>query len=276
MSLVLLEGLDRVGKSTVAEFFQSKGYELVHLSAPKASDFNAGYTYLDSMVDLLQRGALNDLVIDRTHYGELIWPQIYNRKPLLTSDDFEILREIEESIGVKRILMHDPNTEAHWQRCVDNNEPLTKAQFTRARSMYSTMGQKYGFESITLPNFAKEFGLDYEITETTSKQSQPVVQHQTPSDAIDQAGSAQAKSQSPGSTDQRRLLEKANAINDVLALSRILKNKGPLYDDLESDIRTFLNGKLAAVFGQPESSVLSLTQEEVVFFKAMFKRVKEK
>src|ERR1035437_8657610 len=162
MALVLLEGLDRTGKTTVAEFFESKGYEVVHLSAP-GKEFHAGHSYLDAMVDLLQRGAGRDLVIDRTHYGELIWPQIYNRKPLLGEDDFEILREIEESIGVKRILMHDPNAEAHWQRCVDNKEPLTKVQCVRARSIYASMGAKYGFESITLPAFAKEFGLDESI-----------------------------------------------------------------------------------------------------------------
>ena len=268
MSLVLLEGLDRTGKSTVAEFFQSKGYELIHLSAPKASDFNAGYTYLDSMVDLLQRGALNDIVVDRTHYGELVWPQIYNRKPMLGDDDYEILREIEESIGVKRILMHDPNVEAHWQRCVDNNEPLTKAQFTRARSIYSTMGQKYGFESITLPAFAKEFGLDQSVL---AKQEPllPAVSNEIVSKPKSTAGKLDKH------LDQRQLLEKANAINDVLALSRILKNKGPLYDDLESDIRMFLNGKLAAVFGNTGNNT-SLTPEEVVFFKAMYKRVLEK
>lgn len=274
MSLVLLEGLDRTGKSTVAEFFQSKGYELIHLSAPKVSDFTAGYTYLDSMVDLLQKGALNDLVIDRTHYGELVWPQIYNRKSLLGDEDYEILREIEESIGVKRILMHDPNTEAHWQRCIDNNEPLTKAQFTRARSIYSSVGQKYGFESVTLPNFCKEFNIDVPTIQPHVVDVSDGLNKNT-----DITKSIQAKSapRQPGPTphlDQRQLLEKANAINDILD-KRILKKSGTLYDELENDIRMYLNEKLAAIFGNTEDKP-SFTNNEMTILKAMVKRITDK
>jgi hypothetical protein len=269
MALVLLEGLDRTGKSTVAKFFESKGYEVVHLSAP-GKEFHAGNTYLDAMVDLLQRGASRDLVIDRTHYGELVWPQVYGRKPLLTEEDYEILREIEDSIGVKRILMHDPNAEAHWQRCVDNKEPLTKAQFARARSIYATMGAQHGFESITLPAFCKEFGLDEEL----GPPNKPATQQETSSDAPQQSGNTPQRSQKSGPVDQRQLLEKANAINDILE-KRILKKGGALYDDLENDVRTFLNSKLAAIFGN-SGSVSSLSPEEIVFFKAMYKRVTEK
>ncbi len=266
MALVLLEGLDRTGKTTVAEFFESKGYEVVHLKAP-GKEFHAGNTYLDAMVDLLQRGASRDLVIDRTHYGELVWPQVYGRKPLLGDDDYEILREIEESIGVKRILMHDPNAEAHWQRCVDNKEPLTKAQFARARSIYATMGQQYGFESVTLPAFCKEFGID-ESTLAKQEPLSPAASNET----VSQTKSVAGKNSKP--VDQRQLLEKANAINDILE-KRILKKGGTLYDELEIDVRTYLNGKLAAIFGNTEDKPL-LSADEIAFFKAMYKRVTEK
>jgi len=269
MALVLLEGLDRTGKTTVAKFFESKGYEVVHLKAP-GKEFSAGYSYLDAMVDLLQRGASRDLVIDRTHYGELVWPQVYGRKPLLGEEDYEILREIEESIGVKRILMHDPNAEAHWQRCVDNKEPLTKAQFARARSIYATMGQQHGFESVTLPAFCKEFGIDESTIGETTK---PAVQQETTDSAPDQTGRTPAKLSSRPA-DQRQLLEKANAINDILE-KRILKKGGTLYDELENDVRTFLNGKLAAIFGNTNNGT-SFSPEEIAFFKAMYKRVIEK
>jgi hypothetical protein len=271
MSLVLLEGLDRTGKSTVAKHFESIGYKVIHMSAPPKGQ-NAD-NYLQEMVDIVLSAATNDIILDRSYYGELIWPKIYNRTPLLDDDGMEALRELEEQAGVKRILMHDPNVEAHWQRCVDNNEPLTKAQFTRARSMYSTMGSKYGFESITLPNFCKEFNIDVPGTENLLANKETSDQKRPPSPARATGNTNESSAKKP--IDQRLLLEKANAINDVLALSRILKNKGPLYDDLETDIRSFLNGKLAAVFGQPEDKAI-LTTEEVAFFKAMYKRVIEK
>jgi len=277
MAIVILEGLDRTGKSTVAAYFESKGYQLIHMSAPDKALSQPGYTgpsYLDQMVDMLQKGAVNDIVLDRSHYGELVWPQIYGRKPMLSEDDFEVLREIEESIGVKRILMYDKDAEAHWQRCVDNKEPLTKAQFVRARSIYSSMGQKYGFESVTLPVFVKEYELDPEILAT------PVQPDSAGSQVEPDQPTAQVKSGKPRAAgvkvlDQRQLLEKANAINNILE-KPILKQKGLLYDELEADIRNFLNMKLAEIFGKNTPDSNSFTKEEVAFYKAMFKRATEK
>lgn len=275
MAIVILEGLDRTGKSTVAAYFESKGYQLIHMSAPDKALTQPGYTgpsYLDQMVDMLQKGAVNDIVLDRSHYGELVWPQIYGRKALLNEEDFEVLREIEESIGVKRILMHDKDAEAHWQRCVDNEEPLTKAQFVRARSIYSSMGQKYGFESVTLPAFIKEFDLDPATIEPAVSDG--------PSDAVEPGQSpVKAKGGKPGAArpkvlDQRQLLEKANAINSVLE-KPILKQKGLLYDELETDIRNFLNTKLAEIFGKNTSNE-SFTKDEIVFLKSLIKRATEK
>src|SRR5690606_981748 len=131
MALVLLEGLDRTGKSTVAAYFETLGFERIHLSAPARG--TSPDQYLQDMIDLVSSAANKDIVMDRTHYGELVWPQIYGRKALLDEEAIEALREVENSVGVQRLWMTDDDLKAHWQRCVDNKEPLDKAQFTRAR-----------------------------------------------------------------------------------------------------------------------------------------------
>jgi uncharacterized FAD-dependent dehydrogenase len=276
MALIILEGLDRTGKSSVARHFEEKeGYEVIHLSAPRK-----GITsdeYLQEMVDLISSAAGKNIVLDRSHYGELIWPSVYNRKPVLSEEEIEIIREIEETVGVQRILMHDKDAEAHWKRCVANKEPLTKAQFLRARSLYSSIGHKYGFQSLTLPEFTGKTVEELAKSEKDANDLQGVSQAETvtpdssvqPAEKVESGGALNAHL-----SKEQRQLEAANAINEVLS-KKILKQKGDHFDTIEKEIRNFLNAKLAKLLGTNQEDVL-LTAEETRFYKAMYKRAIEK
>lgn len=268
MALLILEGLDRTGKSSIASYYQSLGYKVIHQSAP-----TKGITrdeFLQDQLDIITSAASQDVVLDRSYYGEaFIWPNVYGRTPLINEDDIEILKEVEDSVGVRRILMYDSNLEAHWKRCVDNKEPLTKVQFSRARAAYSQMASTYGFELVTLQNFIKQFpdaeefcnSLPQETVET--KEPLPIVE------SIAEDGSKVYQL-----TAEQKKLERANAINDILS-KRILKAKNGIYDELENDIRSFLNTKLGKLFGSGTQELL-LTPEETKFFKMMYKRAIEK
>jgi hypothetical protein len=276
MSLILLEGLDRTGKSSVAAYFETLGFEVIHLSAPAKG--TSPDQYLQEMTDLISSAANKDIVLDRTHYGELVWPQIYGRKPLLNDEAIEILREIEDSVGVQRIWMTDDDIKGHWERCVANKEPLDKAQFTRARGLYSTMAQKYGFEKVTLQTFTKQFPGAQEVfdrqksKELESKTLQVSVTNDKvttlPDGTAEPISSTSAKY--PNKTPEQHKLEVANAINDILS-KRILKGRGAIYDDVENELRNFLNTKLGRILGGNNSD-LELTQDEIKFYKAMYKR----
>jgi hypothetical protein len=274
MALVLLEGLDRTGKSTVASYFETLGFEIIHLSAPAKG--TTSDQYLQEMADLLSSGATKDIVLDRTHYGELVWPEIYGRKPLLDEEAIDALRDIENSVGAQRIWMTDNAIEAHWKRCVDNKEPLTKVQFTRARALFSTMAHKYGFEPITLQQFVNKFPDAKEIMEKSNAAALEAKTLQAPESTQEQVvetvKSVQPKS---GKSAEQHKLEVANTINDVLS-KRILKGKGNVYDDLENELRSFLNTKLGKLLGGGTSNEVFLTQEEIKFYKTMYKRANDK
>lgn len=272
--LIILEGLDRTGKTTVAKYFESKGYELIHMSAPSKN--MTPDSFLQEMIDIVSSAATKDICLDRSYYGECcVWPEVYGRKTLLSPEDLDVLLEIEESVGTQRVYMFDPKVEEHWKRCVDNDEPLTKIQFTKARSLYSQMASKYNFELVTLPAFLKEYpeageldGTNQKTKATESradKNSHEVVR------AIPPLLEEIADSNTQKTVEQLKL-EKANAINDVLS-RRILKQKGETYDTLEDDIRAYLNKKLGELFGTiSQDDQLSLTQEEIIFYKTMFKK----
>ena len=260
MALVIIAGIDRTGKSTVAKYYESKGYELIHMSAPPKGQ--SSEEFLQEMVDLVSGAAMKDIVLDRSYMGELIWPQVYGRPSLLTDEGIETLREIEDAVGVTRIMMHDPNVEAHWKRCVENKEPLTKAQFVKARSLYTGMAKQYGFEMVTLPMFLKKFP---EAQPNQDLEKDPIMEitiEATPS-----------KIDADVKTPEQHKLDQANAINDILE-KRVLKQKGLLYDELELEIRQFLNSKLGKIFGATSNN--DFTPDEIHFFKTMFRRATEK
>lgn len=280
MALVLLEGLDRTGKSTVAAYFETLGFEKVHLSAPAKG--TTPDQYLQDMIDLISSASNKDIVLDRTHYGELVWPQIYSRKPLLDEEAIEALREVEESVGVQRLWMTDDDLKGHWQRCVDNKEPLDKAQFTRARGLFSSIAQQYGFEKVTLQTFIKQFPdaqavIDAQAGEALAAKTVTVAVSGDTTTIVDLSGPAVSSTAAkyPSKSPQQHTLEVANAINEILS-KKILKTKSPVYDDIENEMRHFLNTKLGKLLGGTSSSELSLTSDEIKFYKLMYKRANDK
>lgn len=257
MSLIILEGLDRTGKSSVASHFQAKGFELIHQSAPPKGQTSDNF--LEEQIQLVSSAATNSLVLDRSYYGELVWPQVYGRESLLTEEGLEVLRELEEQVGTTRVLMHDPNVEAHWKRCVDNNEPMTKQQFVKARALFATLVEKHGFEKKTLQDFPEIPVIAQEIKKplTESEKAAPV------------APKVQL-------TKEQQKLETANAINEVLS-KRIIKQKGHFYDSIEIGLRTYLNTELGKILGTKAENVAGqFSNDEIEILRLFCKQIKEK
>lgn len=287
MTWIILEGLDRTGKSSVADMYSKLGFEVIHMNAPNKSYFRKDYggpSYLEEMIDLYSTYAGKDVVFDRSAYGELIWPEIFGREALLGQEDFEYLQRIEYNNDTLRILMYDQDKDAHWQRCVDNKEPLTKQQFIHATRLYEDMAKTFNFQKKQLNDFAEQ------NSERNSSRSE--------SDADGSSGSQPTKSnmRSNGSTGALRQprpqsadedpelsnmvqsqldkkIERANAIRDLLS-SVIIKKKGNAYADLEKDVRQFLEQQLENIFNEPKKD--DFTEEEIKILKIYAQRIKEK
>ena len=254
-NIIVLEGCDRSAKTTVANHYKSKGYEVIHFSAPDKKFTQPGYTgpsYLDEMVQLCMSFVGRKVVLDRSPWGELVWPTVYERKALLEDEDIDILKEILDGLNAQYILMYDQNTEAHWKRCEDNKEPLTRTQFYKAVALYDKLAQDYGFEKKQL----QDFNISQQKTEV-----KPAKQ--------------QSKSRAAENLPGIAKLEKANAINAVLK-GRLIKKTGGVYDELERDLRTFLANRLSALLGDPKSEKENFSNEEVQILKMYCKRIVDK
>jgi hypothetical protein len=271
MAFVIIESADRLGKTTIAELYKAKGYRYIHFTRPDKKYYQPGYTgpsYLDDLVEQLTNLSGENVVFDRSWYGEAcIWPQVYGRRSLLTLEDINLLRDFEDQNSPVRILMHDPNTEAHWQRCVEGKEPLSRSQFNSANQMYQILPERYGFTPMTL-NEAKEF---------VSGQSTSSVKQDSVEEHAEVVISSDSKPK-VALTQEQLKLQQANAINDVMS-GRIVKRKGEAYDLIESKIRSFLNTELGVLLGtanQQQNSNLPFSREEIDLLKAVVQRMKDK
>jgi hypothetical protein len=270
---VICEGIDRSGKSTLAELYKAQGYEVVHMSAPDKKYNEPGYagpSYLDDLLDMLMQYDGKDVFWDRSWFGELIWPHVYGRKPMLSEDDIEVLQEFEERNQVSRILMVDPDQVGHWKRCVDNKEPLTQAQFRLAGSLYTKLAHKYNFVPKQLSDYSDKF------TKSKTENTQSVGDTNTNKRApqAESLGKDEIHSSSISASVNKTLhekgsglekLEKANAISAVLS-KRLIKQRGDSFDELEGEITDFLKGRLEELLGgsKPKQSFLSETEVQVL------------
>jgi thymidylate kinase len=271
MAWVILEGLDRTGKSTVAEHYKRQGYKVVHMSAPDKKYNQPGYvgpSYLDSLIEIYTANDGLDVVFDRSPYGEFVWPTVYNRAAQLDEEGLEILSEYEQQNSAQKFVMFDANTEAHWQRCVDNKEPLNRSQFNTASLMFNKLAKQHGFQKKQLSDFA---GLANEVSKE-AKVEQPLrdVSNSSDDTVADHSDLSVSEEQK---TPEQLKLEKANAINQILS-GRIIKKRGEPYDSLDKELRTYLNRQLGAIFGG--SPIEDFSPDEVQILKLMAQRLKSK
>lgn len=286
MTWIILEGLDRSGKSTVSDLYVQQGFSRVHMEAPDKKYFRKDYggaSYLEEILDLYTKYAGKDVIFDRSPYGELVWPEIFGRQALLSEDDFDYLQRIEYNNDAIKILMYDENKDAHWQRCVDNKEPLTRQQFMHASRLYEEMSKTFNFEKKQLNEFIK-------VDQSRNQRNEePDLEVESSKSSLRNNGATgnlrQTSKGQSGSRDQDtefssvlqsqldKKLERANAIRDLLS-ANIIRKKGSAYAELENDIRQFLEQQLENIFNEPKKN--DFTEEEIKILKIYAQRIKEK
>ena len=251
MAWIILEGLDRTGKTTVAEMYKKRGFQIVHMSAPSKKFQEPGYagpSYLDELIDVYMACNARDIVFDRSPYGETVWPFIYARKAQLTEDELEILQEFEE------------------------NNQTERSQFNSANLLFERMANKYKFDKKQLSDFTQPTAQVVQTTPTKEQLEKVIAEVKTAS-ATQVTVVQEPTGNVPLKSQEQLKLEKANAINDVLS-KRILKGKGALYDEIENEVRTFLNDKLGRIFGTAKNE--NFSNEETAILKMYCQQIKKK
>ena len=117
----IIEGLDRLGKSTLIEGIQNHlGYhEIIHYQKPKKLGFYGGSLYeyqrasFRTMFQLLDSHA--NIILDRAHLGEMVYAPIYRGYSGDYVLDLERVHRADKMVNVRLILLtEDFSTSKHF------------------------------------------------------------------------------------------------------------------------------------------------------------------
>jgi hypothetical protein len=92
--IIICEGPDGAGKTTLANEFVKLGFEYVHNGAPQP-----GEDLFETYTKQILRFGLQDVVFDRLHLGEIIYGTIVRGKSLLTIEQIRLLNRLIYSRG---------------------------------------------------------------------------------------------------------------------------------------------------------------------------------
>lgn len=152
--LILLEGLDRTGKTTLANAIAERlQAPVIHKSQP-ANDW-----YLEYVAPLGGHRHGLDLVLDRWHWGELVWPAVFGRDSIMTPLDFRYVDGVMTKLGGV-VVLGTGDFDTLWQDAVANDEPAV--QVPNAREKYREAQRRFrlisGFSAMPV------FEYDWRVT----------------------------------------------------------------------------------------------------------------
>lgn len=93
---VILEGVDGAGKTTLAKILANEyGLDVCHCTQHDAADY-------DFYRQTLRK---DNIVWDRHTLGELIYPQVFHRRPQITPEDARLIMHYGKEEGVKVLVL---------------------------------------------------------------------------------------------------------------------------------------------------------------------------
>jgi hypothetical protein len=267
MAWKIYTGVDRCGKSTVAEYYEKQGYKIIHLTKPGKKHYRTDgiNSYLNEMLEMYLDNSGKDIFWDRSIYDELVFPEIYGRKSLLSLDDIEILREIEDQNNCEYVYMYDENMDKHWERCVRDNEPLNPQQFIKAYDLFEkNIVQQFSFQKLTLPQFLNTIPQE----ESIIKQEVEIITKPLEKQIEKIEEKVMSLIQDKTILDK---LEYADNLKKVLDMDLIKKKNNPYLDQIELEIKKFILSKINSIFSPNEDTIF--TKEETVVLKTFVQNV---
>jgi hypothetical protein len=157
MTIICLEGLDRCGKTTAAAQLQAYGFEVIHMSAPPRDASSWDYFFYLASLFLATVG--RDVVLDRTHWGEAVWPFVFGREPKLSLDAIRTLdRMLSDYHGgsIHRWYFHDPDVEALKARIAKDREVVGVERVMKSIQLYeSNVVAQSEWTRVTFPEISE-------------------------------------------------------------------------------------------------------------------------
>ena len=134
---IIIEGCDGTGKTTLCKKLAERyGWDIVHVTSKDPNDFDF---YRQTM-------RKTNVVFDRHFIGEMIYPQIYNRKGNLDRHDLEyfIHQSYKEKCPV--IVLTTDLEEIHRRLSVRGEEKFVAEKIETINKQFLSIALKYGLQ----------------------------------------------------------------------------------------------------------------------------------
>lgn len=151
--LIIIEGVDRTGKSTLADMLKTvTGGKLIHNGKP---EMDPREEYL-SLVEDYTPGNGEHLIFDRFHIGERVWPKIFDRESDFDRHDFIDVDTVLHQLGALIVYAERDDHDVWAKELEEHNEPIDGHSGAEAKELFEielakcrTPVQRYNFADFT-------------------------------------------------------------------------------------------------------------------------------
>jgi thymidylate kinase len=146
--IVILEGNDRAGKTTIAkDLVENDGFRYVHFGPPETSDFGREFhlRIVTELMTEIDSEHPRDLVLDRAHLGELVYGPLDRGEVSMTLDQMSRIETLLLNAGAVLVWVDTPPTVCH-ERALGT---IDQADVSRFEDIHN--GYEKAFEKSTLP-----------------------------------------------------------------------------------------------------------------------------
>jgi thymidylate kinase len=120
--IIILEGCDKTGKSTLAKkLSEERGYQVIHFGVP------SGNCYYKSLIEILDRCKFGRIVFDRFHWGDRAYVGITTNKVFLSNSEFQDIESRLSKEGAEVVYCHDSIRNIK-RRMAEDGEKLIKPE----------------------------------------------------------------------------------------------------------------------------------------------------
>lgn len=131
--MIILEGLDGVGKSTIVEHLKQFGFSNLHYDYDSANnDLIKKYSSISNRTDL------NNLIADRSFFSEMVYGTVLRGGSRISDEQFVDLLKLYASLNVKVIYLTSDKEVLLKRRQED------KKDYDMLNSKYMGLNDKYG------------------------------------------------------------------------------------------------------------------------------------
>lgn len=119
--IYILEGIDRNGKSTLAEEFKKLGYHYVFFGKVDFDPYDMHFNFITNELPKLVKKYQN-IVLDRSYFSELVYGSFFRNKHYYKLDKYDYLDKFLNTFFKVKIVYCQTDINTNWQLIQKENK----------------------------------------------------------------------------------------------------------------------------------------------------------